>query len=348
MFADVRCPEKLKPQELDDYLSGGWFRMGQTIFTTNFLNFKDHIYSAIWLRIVLDNFEGDSTQEKLFKKNAGFRTEVGPAELTPEKEALFMRYRESVTFEPSPSLNHLLYGKSLHPTIFDTYEISVYDGDKLIALGFFDMGEISAEGIISIYDPDYKKFSLGRFLIYQKIHHCKQAGVRHFYPGYFVPGYPYFDYKLAIAHTALEYLQLSSDHWCPIDDFKPGDNIPVEVMQSRLLALQRIMVELDIPCRVFQYAYFDANQMPDLMGAELFDYPIFLFCHHEIDDNLGSFVVYDVRDGLFHWIKCMSAWTPETMPQVPDNFYCRHLLKTLFDLFSTDDPLKMASALVNG
>jgi len=348
MFADVRCPERLKPQELDDYLSGGWFRMGQTIFTTNFLNFKDRIYSAIWLRVVLDKFGGDSTQEKLFKRNAGFRTEIGPASLTPEKEELFMRYRQSVSFEPSPTLNHLLYGKSLQPSIFDTYEVAVYDAGKLIALGFFDIGEISAEGIISVYDPDYKKYSLGRYLIYQKIHHCKQIGMRHFYPGYFVPGYPYFDYKLAIARSALEYLQLSSDHWQTIDSFKAEAHIPVEVMHARLQGLQRLMESHHVHGRLLQYAYFDANQMPDLMGAELFHYPVFLYCHEEVDDNLGSFIVYDVRDGLYHWIKCLSAWTPETMPQIPDNFYCRHLLKTLLVLFSTDDPWKMTAALANG
>ncbi|MBA4056534.1 MAG: arginyl-tRNA--protein arginylyltransferase, partial [Marivirga sp.] len=53
MFAQVHSPEKLLPRELDAYLEQGWFRMGQTIFTTNFLNFKNEFYSALWLRIML-------------------------------------------------------------------------------------------------------------------------------------------------------------------------------------------------------------------------------------------------------------------------------------------------------
>jgi leucyl-tRNA---protein transferase len=46
MFAQVHSPESLHPVELDRYLDNGWFRMGQTIFTTNFLNFNNELFSA--------------------------------------------------------------------------------------------------------------------------------------------------------------------------------------------------------------------------------------------------------------------------------------------------------------
>ena len=56
MFVEIEYPDKLLPAQLDDYLSKGWFRMRQTIFTTNFLHFRHQFYSAIWLRISLDNY----------------------------------------------------------------------------------------------------------------------------------------------------------------------------------------------------------------------------------------------------------------------------------------------------
>ena len=40
MFAQIAYPEELAPEELDKFLANGWFRMRQTIFTTNFLHFN--------------------------------------------------------------------------------------------------------------------------------------------------------------------------------------------------------------------------------------------------------------------------------------------------------------------
>ncbi|MEJ0055928.1 MAG: hypothetical protein WDN75_09910 [Bacteroidota bacterium] len=138
MFAQVHTPEQLAPHELDAYLERGWFRMGQTIFTTNFLHVKNEIYSTIWLRVFLNEYSAGSTQVKLFKRNAGFQTRVRPAAITTEKEDLYTVYKASVPFQASKSLEHLLFfGRSEADSIYNTYEVTVHDGDKLIACGFF-------------------------------------------------------------------------------------------------------------------------------------------------------------------------------------------------------------------
>src|SRR5690242_6710085 len=141
MFAEARTPEKLAPTELDEYLERGWFRMGQTIFTTNFVHFKDQMYSAVWLRVLLEQFTSDNTQQKLFKRNAVFQTTIGPSELTPEKEELYIRYKQSLPFQPSDSLHQLLLGKNTENYLYNTYEVTVRDDGRLIAVGFFDIGE---------------------------------------------------------------------------------------------------------------------------------------------------------------------------------------------------------------
>ena len=171
MFAEVHCPGILTPEELDHYLAHGWFRMGQTIFTTNFLNFKSNFYSALWLRIPLEDFSTDNTQQKLIKRNNRFRVEIQRASVTPIKEALFARYKQHISFEASASLHTLLFGKA-STDIYNTQEVNIYHHDKLIASGFFDLGNTSAAGIASFYDPEYKKFSLGKHLIYLKIAYC--------------------------------------------------------------------------------------------------------------------------------------------------------------------------------
>lgn len=341
MFAKVHLPESLKPEELDLYLEQGWFRMGPTIFTTNFLSFKDNYYSAVWLRIALDKFTDNKTRQNLKKRNASFRTEITQAAITSAKEELYLKYKQVISFDASPSLHQLLY-RNDYRTVFDTYEVNVYDGEKLIATGFFDKGERSAAGIVSIYDPLYKKHSLGKYLIYLKINYCRELGLHYFYPGYFVPGYSFFDYKLDIGKGALEYLQYSSQRWLPIDTFDAATT-PLSVMLNRLQELQQHLDEQKIQSRMVKYAYFDANLIPELKDADMFDFPVFLL-FDDFSDNDLYLIIYDVKDHHYHLVKCDSLWTSPSESESPD-IYSKHLLKLQHELFAEEDPSKMALKL---
>ncbi|MBL7858992.1 MAG: arginyl-tRNA--protein arginylyltransferase [Cyclobacteriaceae bacterium] len=335
MFAQVQQPEQLAPHELDEYLARGWFRMGQTIFTTNFVHFNDTFYSAIWLRLRLTEFESGSTQLKLFKRNARFRTEIKPATITSEKEELYAHYKESLAFEPSASLMQLLYRGTNLPSVYNTYEVAVYDQNHLIAIGYFDLGATAAEGITSVYHPDYKKYSLGKYLIYQKINYCKQLGLTYFYPGYFVPGYPYFDYKLSIGKNALEFLQLNSRQWLPIQSFSPAC-IPIMVMEEKLVLLQKLLAEKNIISSVLKYEYFDANLVPELRDAELFDFPVILLFESSVDDHSNPMVVFDPQDGCYHLITFSPVWLTGST-SISTSIFSSHVLKMDQEICHTPD-----------
>lgn len=332
MFAQARAPELLAPTDLDTYLDQGWYRMGQSIFTTNFIHFKSEMYSTVWLRVLLDEFLEDSTQKKLFKRNAGFQVAIRLATLNNEKEELYARYKQSLPFNPSDSLQSLLFGSAIF-SIYHTYEVTLHDGDRLIAIGFFDMGETSAAGISSVYDPAYKKYSLGKYLIYLKMQYCKNQKLRHFYPGYFVPNYSFFDYKLTIARPALQFLQLSSQQWLPIETFSP-ENIPYKVMHDKLISVQKLLKHRQYESQVVKYEFFDANLIPDLRDAQLFDFPVFLFCPDTSQDGINPVLVFDVRDGRYHLLVCLPFWKPdETNPDI--EFYSAYFLKSLQGIYAT-------------
>ncbi|HET7118269.1 MAG TPA: hypothetical protein VFI29_17360 [Hanamia sp.] len=212
MNSNVTELSSLKPAQLDIFLSLGWFRIQQTIFTTNTLYFNDQEYNAIWLRVRLHDFEPDKKYKTLSRKNKRFRTEIKTLVITPEHEALYNSYKEGISFECASSLHSLLYGKSDF-NVYNTQMINVYDGDILIGTGCFDLGNKSAAGICSVYDPAYKKFSLGKYMIYEKLQYCKQENFSYFYPGYFVPGYPPFDYKLEIGKPAIDYFDPLQKKW---------------------------------------------------------------------------------------------------------------------------------------
>lgn len=340
MFAEVHCPRVLHSDELDQYLARGWFRMGQTIFTTNFLNFRNNFYSSVWLRISLPAYIPDKMEQKLLKKNARFRTEIRQASITPEKEHLFAAYKKNISFEASTSLNTLLYGKADY-NIYSTSEMNLYDHDKLIAVGFFDIGQTSASGISSFYDPAYKKYSLGKYLIYLKINYCRKMGLQYFYPGYFVPGYALFDYKLEIGKPALQYLEFPSLEWKPLHNFRLM-NSPLHVMQEKLRGLQATLAKSGVESRLLKYEFFDANLIPELEGIVLFDFPIFLTCTG-LSEEMP--IVYDVRDAQFHLVRCKSVWASTTASDSQE-IYSSHVFKFDHGLFSNEHPQAMASMIL--
>lgn len=203
---------KIEPEELDSFLALGWFRMQQTIFTTEILQFYGQLYKAIWLRVELQNFHADKKCQTLRNKNRPFATEIKKINLTPVHEALYSSYKESISFDTAPSLHALLHGNS-SLDVYNSYMIEIYDGNKLIGIGIFDLGDVSAAGICSVYDPAYKKHSLGKYMIFEKMLYCKNENLKYFYPGYIVPGYSMFDYKLEIGTTAIEYFENKSKQW---------------------------------------------------------------------------------------------------------------------------------------
>ncbi len=324
MFSESISPKIISKTELDQYLSKGWFRMGQTIFTTNFLNFNNHFYSAIWLRSSLDEFNEDKKLVKFKKAIAGFTIEIRPAFLTDEKEELFDRYKTTVTFEASSSLANLLYGKENY-SIYDTYEVVIFDEEKLIACGFFDIGKESAEGISSFYDPDYKKYSLGKLLIYLKMNYCKSIGLKYFYAGYFVPHYPAFDYKLEIGKNTLQYFNYKEEKWFPLPSFIESTT-PLEVMYKNLKTMEQKLKIAGIEANFFYYEFYNANLVPEFnQSSELLDYPMFLYLNDLLDSSVNPIIVFDVRLGMFKIIECGTFYKVDS-PLLKDQNYTTRIL----------------------
>lgn len=344
MFVEVHTPEKLTGQELDAYLERGWFRMGQTIFTTNFAHVKDRLLSTIWLRVKLFEYELEPAHTKLLKRNVQFKTSIQPVYVTEEKEALYSRYRDSLSFVVSESLRQLLFGKCDKPTIYTTYEVTLYDQDKLIACGFFDLGGNSAQGIVSFYDPEYKKYSLGKHLIYSKMQFCKKIGLKYFYPGYFVPGNPYFDYKLSIARQALQFLHISSTSWRNISTFTEND-IPVGAMETKLYELKLLLEKSGIENRVMKYEFFDAGLIPEMRNTGLLDFPLFLHLGNAVEEPVNVLVEFDVRDDQFHLLVCAPVWKPDrTNPDT--TFYSAFFLKRVQEIYQSPDVHPIAELIV--
>ncbi|MEL7222350.1 MAG: arginine-tRNA-protein transferase, partial [Bacteroidota bacterium] len=277
VFAEKHYPESLPPITLDYYLEKGWYRMGQSIFTTHFLCFEETLYSAIWVRLDLHQHQYSKSQRKLLRRNAKqFRIAYSPLRITREKEVLYQKYKANFSGYIARSLTESLLDEE-EGNLYQTIEAQVYDGDRLVALSFFDIGHNASASILGIYDPDYESYSLGYYTMLLEMQYCVDHNLRYYYPGYVVPGYRRFDYKLRIGQV--DYLQLSSYSWVPFDGLGSEDT-PLSIMHHQLTTLGHALDALNVPNKVYWYPLFEANLFGMLQGAYL-DFPVIL--------NLGSY-----------------------------------------------------------
>lgn len=201
-------------EALDFYLSLGYYRMQQELFTCQFVPFKRRIYTAHWLRLVLAGLEWGPAQRHLLRRNARFAATVRPFRPRAEYEDLYVRYLQSVVFEAAPTVDEVLLGGAPH-NVFNTHVIELRDEGQLVAAGVFDRGERSLAGILNFYDPDYRKHSLGKYLMLLKVEYARQLGLDYYYPGYLIHNFPKFDYKLFPSVAATEVFDSISGLWHP-------------------------------------------------------------------------------------------------------------------------------------
>lgn len=199
---------------LDLCLSKGYFRMQQDVFTCRFVLFDDSLCAVHWLRIVLADVTYGTKQLRLLRTNEKFSVAVKPFTRSQELENLYALYRRSINFDAPESVESCLLDGAVY-NVFDTYVVEVRDGTSLIAAGIFDNGAQSIAGIMNFYHPDYRKHSLGKFLMLQKIKYAQRYQKDYYYPGYLVSNYPKFDYKLFACESATEVYNSNSGQWFP-------------------------------------------------------------------------------------------------------------------------------------
>jgi arginine-tRNA-protein transferase len=344
-FAQRILPDQFLADDFDEAWARGWFRMRQSLFTTHFLEFERKIFAALWLRVGLLQMVPDKKFLALKKLNRGFRAEFRPSPLLPppDHEALYQIYRRSLSFEPAPNLGDLLLGAEPR-SLFPTWQVEVFDGETLAAAGYFDMGNRAAAGIVSFYDPAYKKNSLGKYLIYLKMEFCQNRGLEYFYPGYLAPGEFRFDYKRQMGAATLEYLELASGLWRSYPRNAPVFD-PLADMTARLERLRDVLAGEGLVPRFYRYLHLDINLNPQVQGAGLFDFPVFLDCVPTAGTPPILVAVFEPRNGQYQLFHCQSVYRFGQEEEA--DVFESDLLMVERVLFSTPVPEEMAACLNN-
>lgn len=197
----------------------GWYRMHQTVFTCSHIG-QEELYRVHWLRYHINEITERATHRKIRRRCQSFRVAIETfSETTVEHALLHARYRSNIDFDGALSIQECLFGNyETARNIFNTKRISIYDGEQLIAGGYFDVGDISAASILHFFHPDYARYSLGKYLILLTLDCLKQHGFELYYPGYVVQGLPKMNYKLFLGQQQAQYFDPETRGWKYFED----------------------------------------------------------------------------------------------------------------------------------
>lgn len=292
----ITRPNQLTPTELDAYLARGWFRIGPTLTTCRYLTLAGDLRSAIWLRYDLETWAPHASHRRRMRKvRERFEVRFGPAIVDEAREALYQRYLEVAPGMRPQTLRAFLFHKEDRDldddAVWDTRELTVWDGDRLVALHWCDLGQRAVASLLGAYDPAYHRYSLGFVTLLLEMDWARQLGLRYHYPGYVVPGAGSMDYKLRIRE---------------VEAFDPETGVlrdwsEVSVADEPLLrldrALDRIASRLAGPVRRITHPSFALLvEMPN--AAAFVDLPRFLAVAQR-DDDVHLLVLFDPREQHF-------------------------------------------------
>ena len=288
-------PPRLAPEELDAFLGRGWYRMGQAIFTCRFVIFDRVLRSAIWIRLPLDGYRfRPGLRRRLDRVGRRFRTAIGPARVDETKERLYQSYRAQFRGTLAPTLE-AAFSDGDAGNVFDSRELTVHDGDRLVAFSFFDIGRSALASIIGVYDPEFARASLGFYTMLREVEFALASDMTYFYPGYIVPGYPAMDYKLRVGDV--EYYDLEESRWRPYSELASRE-LPSDRMARSLEEARVILHRSGLPSRVRLYPHYELSALGGWLGSCL-SQPLFLALAVGGPSTAGLVVTYDLDRSVY-------------------------------------------------
>ena len=257
MLVQTHFPRKLAPRRYDQYLASGWFRGSVMLYKVDLLCIESGIFGVVNIRMNLDRFAFRKSQRKRMSRcDRRFTVSIGAAKPDAEKEALYALHKDRFKGFIHPTLNEYLTS-GFHRTVFDTREVCVHDGDRLVAVSYFDMGERSMASLIGLQHPDYRQYGLGIYTMLKEIEFGRSAGFKWYYPGYVLDLPSDFDYKLELGE--FEYYT-PTKRWGAYKKFNPMETTGARVRES-MEVLRDALESTGVRFHERYYPYFSLGYM---------------------------------------------------------------------------------------
>jgi arginyl-tRNA--protein-N-Asp/Glu arginylyltransferase len=287
------------PDQLDEALALGHFRIGTEIVTLRYLVHEGVLRSVVWTRLPLKRYrERESHARRLRRVRSRFDVRVEPYVPTAAHEALYAAYRKHARGWRPDLLAQVLHGEHSVAVGFDTRQVSMWDGDRMVAFSLFDVGKRSVESLIGAYHPDTVKWGLGFVSMLAEIDWAIEQGLDYHYSGYVLPGSSAMAYKLEVG--PLEAFDADASRWLPYSDLPASQHAVPRL--ARALSVVARPLSLYLPVRQVVYGPF-ALPKHDPRMQRCLEEPVFLLCGPDPDPH-ATIVQWSSHERVYRVLGC--------------------------------------------
>lgn len=290
---ETHLPRQLSGQRYDQYLASGWFRGSVMLYKMDLLIMDEQLWSVVNIRLKLDGFSPRKGQRKCVRKvEEAFDVKIQPARLDAQRERLYQQHKSRFKGFVHNTLSEYLHA-GFNRTVFNTMEVAVYEGERLVAVSFFDLGHRSMASLLALYDPAYKRFSLGRYTMLKEVEFGQNLGYKWYYPGYVLDRPSMFDYK-----TELGSMQhyTASKRWGTYSNYRPGHS-KAQVIAERAAHLRHALQGAEIPFGERFYPFFSMAYL-GIWGHQFLHLPVVF----ELGADVHGMLVVGVDPVELDWV----------------------------------------------
>ncbi|TAE14898.1 MAG: hypothetical protein EAZ95_09345 [Bacteroidetes bacterium] len=294
MIVQLYVPKSLSPSRLDSYMASGWFRSSYMLYRSEVMCISEDVREVINIRLNLERHTFKKNLRKLLNQNdKRFTTTVQLLELNEEKERLYQQQKgkfKGFIFDKLAHFFNVFPENAQGDTIFETYEVCVYDADKLVAVSFFDVGRKCVVSLLGLYDMNYTKYSLGTYTMLREIQFGQETNRKFYYPGYIIGGDNAFDYKLRIG--TFQYYDWRG--WWKGMHKLPLERGNVTLYKERMQELEEALIASEVSFKKILYPFFSFGYLS--FGVKN---PSFFAINYDKNADVWLAVGYLVEDDCY-------------------------------------------------
>ncbi len=148
----------------------------------------------IALRVDLGEFRMSKSQRRTFHRNTDLEVRIGPAEPREMERRLFDIHKTRFVRNVPDTLEDFL-GDQPNGTPCECLQLSVLDGERLVAASFLALGRQACSSVYAVFDPEYSRRRLGIFTMLAELDYARRRRYHYYYSGYATVEPSCYDYK---------------------------------------------------------------------------------------------------------------------------------------------------------
>jgi len=183
----------VEPADFDERLEEGDRRTGVYLYRTSCPGCQE----CEAIRLPVAGFELNSTMRRVKRKGDKLlRIENTRPVVDRAHVELFNLHRSGRGLEhDGQPVSRSGYETFLAESCCDTFELSYWLEEELIAVAICDCGETSLSAVYCYFHPAHSRLSPGVYSILKQVEYCIEHNMKHLYLGLYIAGSPHMAYK---------------------------------------------------------------------------------------------------------------------------------------------------------